>query len=87
MTRKINNHLETQVFCAYHNLSSSWQIIKIINLPNRYWEKTLAPGQYIAFEASIKAYLKVFSTQNVTTILTDTIPCCKLKLKPASYTI
>ena len=80
----INNHLETQILCAYRNLSNSWQIIKIINLPDLYWEKTLLPGQYVVFKASIKAHLEVFSAQNITTVLSDTIPCYKLKVKSAS---
>lgn len=38
----------------------------------------------LLFKASIKAHLEVFSAQNITTVLTDTIPCYKLKVKPAS---
>lgn len=80
ITKNITNELDGKTLCAYQNLSSSWQIIKITNLPNYYWEKSVLPGQKIIFITSIKAILKVFSTKNITAILIDNIPCHQLKI-------
>ncbi|MGL6342435.1 MAG: DUF1830 domain-containing protein [Waterburya sp.] len=80
ITRNITNELDKKILCAYQNLSSNWQIIKITNIPNYYWEKAVLPGQKIVFITSIKAVLKIFSADNITAILIDNISCQKLKI-------
>ncbi|MBW4534331.1 MAG: DUF1830 domain-containing protein [Pleurocapsa minor HA4230-MV1] len=80
ITRNIANELDEKTLCAYQNLSSNWQIVKITNLPNYYWERAVLPGQKIIFVTSIKAILKVFSAENITAILIDNIPCDRLKI-------
>ncbi|MBW4534354.1 MAG: DUF1830 domain-containing protein [Pleurocapsa minor HA4230-MV1] len=80
ITRNITNELDKKILCAYQNLSSNWQIIKITNIPNYYWEKAVLPGQKIVFITSIKAILKIFSADNITAILIDNISCQKLKI-------
>ena len=79
ISQKFTSNIEDQVRCSYHNLSSNWQIIKITDMPNYYWEKVVFPGEKISFKGSIKANLKIFSAKNITAILIDTIPCQKLK--------
>ena len=76
----ITNELDEKTLCAYQNLSSNWQIIKITNVPNYYWEKAVSPGQRVVFIASVKAILKVFSAENITAILIDSISCHQLKI-------
>lgn len=80
ITKNITHELEEKNLCAYQNLSSHWQIIKITNLPNYYWEKAVLPGQKIIVITSIKAILKVFSAENITAVLIDNIPCHQLKI-------
>lgn len=76
--QKFADNMEKKVSCSYQNLSNAWQIVKITELPDRCWEKVVLPGQKIFFKESIKAKLKVFSAENINTVLTDTIPCYKL---------
>ena len=76
--KQLSKNIENKILCTYKNVSSSWQIIKITNFPNFVWEKTVFPGQEIVFEASLQAKLKVFSADNITAVLTDTISCQKL---------
>lgn len=76
--RQTAKNIEAKILCTYKNVSGSWQIIKINNIPNFDWEKTVFPDQTITFEASAEAKLNVFSANNITAILTDTIPCQKL---------
>lgn len=80
ITKNITHELEEKNLCAYQKLSSHWQIIKITNLPNYYWEKAVLPGQKIIVITSIKAILKVFSAENITAVLIDNIPCHQLKI-------
>ena len=76
--QKFTSNIEKKVSCSYQNLSNTWQIVKISKLPDRCWEKAVLPGQRIFFKESIEAKLKVFSAENINTVLTDTIPCYKL---------
>lgn len=80
ITRQVTSNIEEKILCAYQNLSGNWQIAKITNIPHYYWEKVVLPGQKIVFQTSAKAKLAIFSAENITTILVDTIPCQKLKL-------
>ena len=79
ITQNITSQLEEQILCAYQNLSSNWQTIKITNIPKYYWEKAVCPGEQILFITSIKAILKVFSAENITAVSIDNIPCHQLK--------
>lgn len=76
---KLTTDIEEKILCAYQNLSNSWQIIKITDVPNYYWEKVVLPGQEIVFQGISQANLNIFSADYITSILIDTIPCHKLK--------
>ena len=73
------SHIKS-IVCAYQNRTSSWQIIKIENVQNFYWEKAVFPGQTILFNTIKQAKLTIYSNDNVTAILTDTIACFKLQV-------
>ena len=76
-------NLESQmksIIRAYHNRTSSLQIIKIENIKNFYWEKVVFPGQTILFNTVKQAELTIYSNDNATAILTDTITCFKLQV-------
>ena len=73
-------NIEEKILCAYKNVSNSWQVIKIANIPNFDWEKTVSPNQTVMFEASTKAKVRVLSANSITAILTDTIPCHNLAI-------
>ena len=73
--------LESQIksiICAYHNRTSSLQVIKIENIKSFSWEKVVFPGQTILFNTVKQAKLTIYSNDNATAILTDTIACSKL---------
>ncbi|NET56931.1 MAG: DUF1830 domain-containing protein [Symploca sp. SIO2E6] len=61
--------------CYYANQSSSIQIIRITNIPNFYFERVVFPGQRMIFETVENARLEVHSSNSITTIITDVIPC------------
>ena len=75
-----NSHQVKSIMCAYQNRSSSLQIIKIENLKNFSWEKVVFPWQTILFYTVKQAELKIYSNDNATAILTDTIACLKLQV-------
>jgi Domain of unknown function (DUF1830) len=64
--------------CAYTNRSGQCQIVRITDLPDQYFERTVLPGQCLQFLAPATAYLKVYSGNMVTALLDDTIPCNRL---------
>ena len=68
------------IICAYKNRTSSLQIIKIENIKNFYWEKVVFSGQTILFNTIKQAKLAIYSNENATAILTDTIACLKLQV-------
>ena len=52
VVKQLSKNIENKILCTYKNVSSSWQIIKITNIPNFIWKKTMFSGQKIVFEAS-----------------------------------
>ncbi len=64
--------------CYYSNQSSRIQIIRITNIPNFYLERVVFPGQRLVFEAVENARLEVHTSDRITTIITDVIPCEQL---------
>ncbi|MEY2830785.1 MAG: hypothetical protein RLZZ574_43 [Cyanobacteriota bacterium] len=71
------------ILCCYVNATSQIQIARITNIPNWYFERVVFPGQRLVFEAHEKAVLEIHSGMMASAILSDTIPCIKLKLKNA----
>ena len=65
--------------CYYSNQSSRIQIIRISNIPNLYLERVVFPGQRLFFEAVESAKLEVHTSDRITAIITDVIPCEKLR--------
>lgn len=76
-----NSKYEAQsILCTYQNQTKFWQIIKIENVKDFHWEKVVFPWQTILFNTIKQAKLTIYSTNNATAILTDTIPCLKLQV-------
>jgi hypothetical protein len=68
----------TDLPCAYTNRSGQFQVVRITDLPDQYFERAVLPGQCLQFLAPATAYLKVYSGGMVTALLADTIPCNRL---------
>ena len=75
-----NSHQVKLIMCAYQNRTSLLQIIKIENIKNFSWEKVVFLWQTILVNTVKQAKLKIYSNDNATAILTDTIACLKLQV-------
>jgi hypothetical protein len=69
-----------QILCCYVNATSHIQIARITNIPNWYFERVVFPGQRLVFEALAKAQLEIHSGMMASAILSDTIPCERLRV-------
>ena len=69
-----------QILCCYVNATSHIQIARITNIPNWYFERVVFPGQRLVFEALGKAQLEIHSGMMASAILSDTIPCDRLRV-------
>ncbi|NET49112.1 MAG: DUF1830 domain-containing protein [Merismopedia sp. SIO2A8] len=67
------------VSCCYVNVSSKIQVARITNVPNWYFERVVFPGQRLMFEAPASALLEVHCGMMASSILSDTIPCDRLR--------
>jgi Domain of unknown function (DUF1830) len=66
--------------CCYTNATSKIQIARITNIPNWYFERVVFPGQRLVFEAMPEALLEIHSGM-MSAILSDTIPCDRLRVE------
>ncbi len=66
--------------CSYVNPTSQMQVVRITNLPNPFFERTVFPGQRIVFETLPTAQLEIHTGMMASAILTDTIPCEQLQI-------
>ena len=74
---------ELQILCFYINTTSRHQIIRITNIPNWYLERIVLPGQRLMFYAPTEAKLEIHTSETVTAIVTDVIPCQQLSVTNA----
>jgi len=77
------NDKDNKILCCYVNATSQIQVARITNIPNWYFERVVFPGQRLVFEASLNAVIEVHSGMMASAILSDTIPCTKLRLNKA----
>lgn len=69
-----------RIVCCYVNATSKIQIARITNVPNWYFERVVFPGQRLIFEAVSSAQLEIHCGMMASAILSDTIPCERLKM-------
>ncbi|HEY9771817.1 MAG TPA: DUF1830 domain-containing protein [Coleofasciculaceae cyanobacterium] len=74
------NNENNSILCCYVNATSRIQIARITNIANWYFERVVFPGQRLVFEANSSAILEIHCGMMASAILSDTIPCTKLKL-------
>lgn len=77
------NDKDSSILCCYVNATSQIQVARITNIPNWYFERVVFPGQRLVFEASLNAIIEIHSGMMASAILSDTIPCTKLRLHKA----
>ncbi|HEY9725155.1 MAG TPA: DUF1830 domain-containing protein [Chroococcales cyanobacterium] len=71
---------QNRILCCYVNATSQIQVARITNIPNWYFERVVFPGQRLVFEALPKALLEIHTGMMATAILSDTIPCDRLRV-------
>ena len=67
------------ILCCYVNATSKIQVARITNIPNWYFERVVFPGQHLVFEAVRDAVLEIHTGMMASAILSDSIPCHRLK--------
>jgi hypothetical protein len=70
-----------QMLCCYVNATSKIQIVRITNISNWYFERVVFPGQRLVFESLPQAYLEIHTGMMASAILSDTIPCDRLRVE------
>lgn len=69
------------ILCCYVNATSKIQIARITNVANWYFERVVFPGQRLIFEALPAAQLEIHTGMMASAILSDTIPCDRLRIQ------
>jgi len=72
-----------RVLCCYVNATSKIQVARITNVPMWYFERVVFPGQRLLFEAIGDALLEIHCGVMASSILSDTIPCDRLRIEAA----
>jgi hypothetical protein len=67
-----------KIRCFYTNQTSHFQVIRISNIPEHFFERTVIPGDHILFETCIEAQIEVHTGTIVSAILSDIIPAEQL---------
>ena len=61
------------ILCSYKNKTSTVQIIRITNISHWYFERVVFPGELVLFKTLSEAVLKIYSSDKITTILSDCV--------------
>lgn len=71
---------QNHILCCYVNATSQIQVARITNIQNWYFERVVFPGQRLVFEAMPEALLEIHTGMMASAILSDTIPCDRLRV-------
>ncbi|HEY9653333.1 MAG TPA: DUF1830 domain-containing protein [Coleofasciculaceae cyanobacterium] len=71
---------QNHILCCYVNATSQIQVARITNVQNWYFERVVFPGQRLVFEAMPEALLEIHTGMMASAILSDTIPCDRLRV-------
>jgi hypothetical protein len=86
---QVLNHLPdkcgSKIICSYKNKTPTVQIIRISNIPNWYFERAIFPEELLLFEAVPEAVLEIYSSDEISTILSDRFLCDWLKVNHTAY--
>ncbi|GAP99038.1 DUF1830 domain-containing protein [Leptolyngbya sp. NIES-2104] len=75
----MNSQVSAATLCCYTNATRHIQIVRIVDLPNWYFERVVFPGERLMFEAPQAAHLEIHAGARST--LTDTISCERLRVR------
>ncbi|MDJ0703732.1 MAG: DUF1830 domain-containing protein [Leptolyngbyaceae cyanobacterium MO_188.B28] len=77
----VENDCSKRILCSYSNETPQFQIIRISNIPNCFFERVVFPGRHIVFEAFTDAQLEIHTGAIISAILLDVIPCHLLAIR------
>ena len=77
---KSESDCSSQILCSYSNNTPQFQIIRIANIPNWFFERVVFPGGRLVFEALPDSQLEIHTGTIISAILLDTVPCHRLAL-------
>ena len=69
-----------QMLCRYSNQSPNLEVVRIANIRHWYFERVVFPHDCLLFAAAFGAILEIYSSDGITTLQTDTIPCDLLQM-------
>ncbi|WP_236619048.1 MULTISPECIES: DUF1830 domain-containing protein [unclassified Acaryochloris] len=78
--------LPEKVRCCYVNEMQRTQIIRIVNIPHDFLERTVLPGDHLVFETYPDAELEVHTYEMASATLTAKIICDRLAIPTVSET-
>ena len=67
-----------KISCGYTNSTSRIQILRISNIENWFFERTVMPQGSILFEAFQDAKLEIHTSEMMSAILSDVVSCAEL---------
>ncbi len=78
-------NVSQKILCGYTNSTSRIQIVRISNIPNYTLERSVMPRGSILFETFKDARLEIHTSETMTAVLSDTIPCIQLTAQAETY--
>ncbi|EKU96357.1 protein of unknown function DUF1830 [Leptolyngbya sp. PCC 7375] len=66
-----NNRIQ----CCYINHTAQFQIVRITNITNDFFERVVMPHARVIFEAHQEDHLEIHTGNLISSILSDKIPC------------
>ncbi len=67
-----------QILCYYTNRTNQLQTVRITDIPNHSFERTVLPDQSILFQAQPDSQLEILKP-TVSASIPDSIPCSSLR--------
>jgi hypothetical protein len=69
------------MLCHYTNTTRHIQVARIENIDSWFLERVIIPGGSMIFEAPTAAQLEIYSSETVTSTLSDRIRCERLQVR------
>jgi len=67
-----------QILCYYTNRTNQLQTVRITDIPNHSFERTVLPEQSILFQAQLDSQLEILKP-TANTSIPDRVPCSNLR--------
>lgn len=72
-----------RLLCCYINFDRKIKMVRIINIPNWYFERVVFPGDWLLFEAPPEAELEVYMLRFSVVDLIEVVACDRLSATPS----